>query len=80
MSFGCYKNGTNNTDRKLITQWTAAGWPIDKISAKLSIRTPIIEAFLAESAPDKKAAKTEKVDAPEKVAKTEKPAKETKDK
>ena len=50
MSFGCFKNGVNSTDKRLIKRFTAAGWPVDKISAKLSVRPAIIEKFIARQA------------------------------
>jgi hypothetical protein len=45
MSFGLFKDGANTTDKKLMQRYLDAGWPLDKISNKLSIRLKVIERF-----------------------------------
>lgn len=46
MSFGIKKYGVNNTDKKLIRRYVAAGWPLDKIANKLSIHAPVIQKVI----------------------------------
>ncbi len=47
MSFGLYKKGVNNTDKRLIKRFTAAGWPVDKISNKLSVVPELVAKVIA---------------------------------
>lgn len=46
MSFGIKKYGVNNTDKKLIARFVRAGWPLDKISNKLSVHTSLIQKVI----------------------------------
>ena len=47
MSFGLFKSGANNTDKRLIRRYVAAGWPVDKISSKLSIKPTLVKKIVS---------------------------------
>ena len=54
MSFGIKKYGVNNTDKKLIKRYVAAGWPLDKISNKLSVHAPVVQGVINRQAKETK--------------------------
>ena len=47
MSFGLFKKGVNSTDKKLIKRFVAAGWPVDKISNKISVEVKVVKRVIA---------------------------------
>lgn len=71
MSFGLFKNGVNSTDKKLIKRFTAAGWPIDKISQKLSVRPAVIKKLIAYNAAQETSAPVAEVEAADPVESAE---------
>jgi len=63
MSFGTCKSGANTTDKKLIKRYVAAGWAIDKIASKLSLRPKLVANIVDFNAHAKKGAPVSEAEA-----------------